>query len=578
MTKYYKHTFRNGKSIRPLQKLPSLAGETPTPQELLEKSIGFFSNPLNTSSQCHLPKYVDAHLAEILLDPEKFKAVYPSQFGKKIFIGFGTFQPFSTYRFPIWINPEILFQHMLIGGSIGSGKSTLITRLIAGSLNCGMTAVIGEAKGSLEINPQRTAFSRLALYLARRLQVHSYRWPRGNCYFNPLLYLGKLSDRQTFMQSIADQIKAEGEMKSYVDNAARMAAYILELLETISVTESREKICTLRHLLDLLKHPEDLEKVVEHALKTFPDTSIKAKINRLVSELERLNFFSLKTAAGRDRFVMTCNGINFFAQMLEEEDLLFYSEPHTQDRHGNPLIKLELDDIVYNRALVVISQPLALNHPSANIVGPIFWDALLNYTLQLGITPTVKNGKKRQDIAVFLDETHHLPTGRMGNSGDFLRHYKIGLVEITPAIVDKERWEKNKHVYQTIISTSPGVPEVCNLIRDRLPEQDKERFEIGIGLQLNNQGKIELSPKLSDRSEQHFNYDNPGVSARSLQNTGKYTALLYSYPIKPGLFWIDLESTILSQLDNLLEDANDGDQTAAKVIDYALGLTQEFVP
>lgn len=554
---------------------------------LNRQSIGFFYNPLNTSSQYHSPKFINSNLAKILLNPERYKALHPSQVGKKIFLGFGAVKPFSAYRSPIWIEPEILFSHILIGGSIGSGKSTLITRLLAGSLNCGLTAVIGEAKGSLEVNPKRTAFSRLALYLSRRLNVKSYRWPRGNCYFNPLLYLNNLSERRTFMQSIARQIKAEGDIKAYINRSADIAAYILELLETISVgqKQAREKLCTLRSLVELLKKPEKLEKVVEKALQDFSSNSIKAKVQKIYAkiqdiytEIERLNFLKLKTPEGREKFVMGAGGINFFIEMLNEEDLLFYSEPHTQDRHGNQLIKLELDDIVYNQALVVISQPLASNHPSADIVGPIFWDALLNHNLRLGLTPTPKNGHEKRDIVAFLDETHRLPTGRMGNSGDFLREYRIGLVEITPTVVDKERWEQNKHVYQTIISTSPGVPEVCHLIHDRLPEKDQERFEIGIDLRLDAQGRISVNPKLIDNCEQNSGDGDPGVSARSLRSTGKYTALLYTDTLRDagGIFWIDLESTILSKLNNFLEDANAGDRAAAKVIDYALGINTGF--
>lgn len=555
MSKCYQHQCRNGKSLK------------------------FFSNSLVTSSQYHFPKQVDPNLASILLNPEKISDIRFSHKHKKIFLGFGGKHPSNIYRYPVWIPVDTLFSHILVGGSIGSGKSTLITRLLAGSLNCGLTAVIGEAKSDMEINPQAAAFSRLTPYLSNHFGIQSYRWTRGNCYFNPLLYLANLSARKTFLNSIVKQINGiEGELKGWVYGAADIGAYILELLYTISYTpELQEQVCTLRKLLDLIREPEQVEMLIDFGLKH--DDKNKHKINEIKRKLGWANFFNLKTPGGREKFAMTLKGINLFADMLDEEDLLYYSEPHTKDKKGNPLVKLELDDILYNQALVVISQPLAANHPSAKIVGAIFWDALLNYTLSMGLNPPSKNGKQRQGLAVFLDETHRLPVGSLGDAGDFLREFKIGLIEITPAVVDQERWNKNKHVYQTIISISPGVPEVCNLIHERLSENTKPPLEIDIGIKLNAQKSIEIQPHIIDNRRQQTNYNDPGVSVRALRNTGQYTALLYTDTIRDGagLFWLDLENSILANLQNLLEDANAGDKTAAKLVAYALGLTPEFV-
>lgn len=555
-SKYYKHQLSNG------------------------KSFAFFYNPINQSSSCHLPKAVNPNLTKILLNPEKYQALHPSQIEDKIFLGFASINPHTTNRFPIWIEPDLITKHILIGGSIGSGKTTLTNRLLAGALNTYGTVIIGEAKGVIEGNPDGSAFAKLANYLSQRLKVKYYRWTRGNCYFNPLIYLNNTTARKTFMQTLACQVKAEGEVEAYINRAADIATYILEYLETVSVKpEIRKKICTLRNLLFYLKHPEKVENAIKKDLEQFQNPQIKSKISNLRNDLERLNFFSLNTPAGRDRFVMTANGINFFANLIDEEDLLYYSEPHDQDRNGQPLVELTIQDILYDRSLVVISQPLALDHPSSKIAGVIFWDTLLNHALKLGTKPELINGKKREKVAIFLDETHRLPTGKLGNSGDFLREYNLGIIEITPTIVDHERWEQNKHVYQTIISTSPGVPEVVNLIHERLPEYIKEPFEIGISVNLNQDNTMRVAPFLRDNRTENLNQNNPGVSLRSLQDTGTYTAILYTKTIRDGngIFWLDLESSILANINYLLEDALKGDQVAGKIIDYGLGLTQKFI-
>jgi hypothetical protein len=543
-------------------------------------SIVFNNNSLTYPSLVDIPKFVDPQLAEILLDPSPIKLLHASPDNQKIFLGFGARQPNSRIRVPMWISPKILFSSVLIGGSIGSGKSTLIARLLAGSLNCGLTTIIGEAKGGLDINPQSSAFSKLTLYLAQRIDLKEryYRWPRGNCYFNPLLYLNNFSERKTFMNSIASQSSATGEIEAYVSRAANIAAYILEILETLFGNRTDREQISLRNLVMFLKQPEGTLEWIENIKANNALVSYHLKIDNFHNELERLNFFELASANGRERFAMTMGGINFFTDLLDEEDLLYYTEPHTHDREGNELKKLELDDILYDRALVVISQPLASNHPSAKIVGPIFWDALLNHTLKIGLPDRIKSDRKRQDLAVFLDETHRLPTGRVGDSGDFLREYRVGIVEITPAIIDRERWERNKHVYQTIISTSPGVSEVCDLMHDRLPSHIPQ-LEVGIDVNMTSDRKMRIDPTIINRQYESRNQDNPGIFPRSLRSTGRYTALFQTADPEinaNGLFWLDLESPILAKLNDLLEEALQGKKGAAKVIDYALGLIQEY--
>jgi hypothetical protein len=380
------------------------------------------------------------------------------------------------------------------------------------------------------------------------------------------------------MNSIASQSSVAGEMEAYVSRAADIAAYILEILETLFGNGTDREAISLRELVRFLKQPEEVLRFIKGVTDNNSLSSYHSKINIIDNELKRLNFFELASAHGRDRFVMTMGGINFFTDLLDEEDLLYYTEPHTHDREGNELKKLELDDILYNRALVVISQPLASNHLSAKIVGPIFWDALLNHSLKIGLPDRIESDRKRQDLAIFLDETHRLPTGRIGESGDFLREYRVGIVEITPAIIDRTRWERSKHVYQTIISTSPGVSEVCDLMHDRLPSYIP-KLEVGIDVKMTSDRKMSINPMIINRQYEARNQDNPGVFPRSLRSTGRYTALFQTADPEinaNGLFWLDLESPILAKLNDLLEEALQEKKGAAKLIDYALGLVQKY--
>ena len=487
---------------------------------------------------------------------------------------------------------------ILIGGAIGSGKTTLVNQLLAGALNCGMTVAIGEAKGGLEVHPEREAFSMLAKYLAVRLQVKTYRWPRGNCWFNPLLYLNSSDQRRTFMNAIAKQSTAtKGESQVFVERAASIATLVLEYLEAASPNlQKRPSICTL---LNIVKYLEDVQGFITYSQKIEmlckkqieDNTNDERKVSRYKSKLkklkdikkklERLDFLELATSDGRKKLGAQAGGIKMFVLILNDEDLLYYSASHDKDRKGNPLEELKLERIVYEPSLIVISQPLASDNPSANTVGPLFWEALLNYSRKLGLKPPAnKDGKPRQDIAVFLDETHRLPVGSLGNAGDTLREYKIGLVEIIPSVGDRERWERNKHVYQTIFSSSPGVKDVYELVHEQLPERIRPRHEIGIDVQLIS-GELVIDPRVIDNEHNNIHLQgDSGVSSRGLRNTGSYTTLMYScaktIPDSDGLFWIDLESELLANLPTLLEDAINGDGVAGKLVDYALGLVQDF--
>jgi hypothetical protein len=551
--KCYIHKFRNNKSFR------------------------FFNPPLSKISQnAHFPKKVNPNLSELLLSPHNYTFLHYSDGQQKIFLGMSSNNPFSTNRTPVWIDVKDIYSSILIGGSIGSGKSTLVTRLISGCVKQGLTVVIGEAKGGKEIDPKRAAFRALSHYLHQKFNVPLYRWPRGNCTFNPLLVLNTLSERKTFMYSIFKQIETKGEREAYVIQATDIAALILELLEILSNNNSfREKICTFRYLIECLKDPGGLLNQLSNYQNRISESS-QFRLNSTRSELERLNFFELAKPSGRNDFAMTAGGINDFINILEEEDLLYYTEPHDLDREGHLLTNLNLDDIIFDRAIVVISQPSSHLHPSAKIVGTLFWNSLLNRTTSFDTPPVYNNGRERRGIAAFLDETHRLPTGELGKAGDFLREYKLGLIEILPTIGDRERWDSNKHVYQTIISTSPGVPEVTELIASRLTPRSPDRFEPGItGISSDRRFSIGF-PSINDRQPIPI---NPGI----LRTSGKFTALFYSDLLTDrfngsadGLFWLDLDSPLMENLKELLEDALAGDRTAAKLANYALGLTTEF--
>jgi hypothetical protein len=568
MTNYFEHDLLNG------------------------SSVGFFDNPLHGISKYHDPKPVNQNLGQVLLPPEYpgFQRLHISanknDTSDKIFLGFSSANPNSSQRFGLWIPPDFISSHILIGGSIGSGKTSLTYRLLAGALNTFGTVVIGEAKGGLKGFAQGAAYTNLAEYLAGYLGVKSYRWPRGNCWFNPFFYLQSRQERKEFLLTLSEQVKVseQSELQAYIRRAAEIASLILEFLVTISTTdELRYKQVNFSCLISPMKDPEKIIKQIEECRKTFKNNPKKlSKIESLKKELTSRNFFAFSTPQGREKFVMTATGLRFFIDLLDNEDLLYYTRPQKEGRDGKALEELKIDEILYNRSLVVISQPL--NDSSSQVIGPIFWDALLNRVLELGPNPKTQVGKPRQKVAVFLDETHRLPVGKLGNSGDFLRQYNFGLIEITPTIVDKERWEQNKHIYQTIISLSPGCDEVVQLVHDRLPSQHSNGLdlEFGVGVEMSPDGRLGVVPKVSQGSVQ-LPQEEAGVSVRLLRNTGRYTALLQSNLIRyaAGVFWIDLESDLLMKFDLLLEEAlSDNVATAkiaTKIINYALGLVKEFI-
>lgn len=541
--------------------------------------VDFFSYPLDQAFDCLEGKIVNEDLPNALKEPDNYRDLHSDK--GVIFLGFASDRPDDLYRFPVWLPADLITTHILIGGAIGSGKTTLTYRLMAGALENFGTVVIGEAKGGKNGYAEGAAFTNIALYLQKKSNRPVYRWPRGNCWFNPLPYLKTKSDRDGFLQAIRWLIQVGGDMQFFIDKAIEIASLLIEYMQMDTINNPRK--CTLRNLVHFLRYPGEVEKNITKLidfleslkeLNSRGEADLK-KFKNIKHRLEISNFFRML----KDDYVGTRNGINKLANEIEkDEDLVYYSEPHNKGHDGQPLVELTIYDILYNRSMVIVSQPLS--KPSSESVGAIFWDSLLNQILEIGPEirsnlPKNKDGKPREKVAVFLDETHRLPVGKLGDSGDCLRQFGVGLIEITPAVVDTVRWEKNKPVWQTVISLSPGIDAVTKEIYDHLPPVPQD--DVTIRTSKDAQRRTTIGYEVNDKSSQKQVNDNPGVSWRSLQYTGNRTALLW-FNNNKTLFWIDFESELLKHMDGLLEDAISPKASRAvkAAVDYALGLEKEF--
>jgi hypothetical protein len=532
------------------------------PMPNLSKSM---IQPYKLPSQIPL-KPIPKDLINVLQDSTKF-SVSPQN---AIYIGDGAVNPLNRERYPFWLPAALLDSHLLIAGQIGSGKTYLLMRLIAGAIQQYGSVVISEAKAGAAGGAEGAAFTHLVQYLKRKNpQLKTYRWPRGNCYFNPCKYLNTPQDRQAFFDRLCHHLQTEGgiegEQVAYLTNAARIANAILSLMQILSPPEK----LTLRSLVNHLRQPDSVKGSVNIAIESLSqkmDSHIGAEQQRLQqkigqikfldADLQRLNFYIY---IREEKLIMTRHGINQFIGVFEHEDLLAYSESQPN------LPELKIEDILFDRSLVVISQPLY--DPASPVVGSLFWDCLLATAIQQGVNAD------RQSVLAVLDETHRLPVGRLGESGDFLREYRLGLVEVTPTIIDQERWLRNRHVYQTVISLTPGVSEVVELIRDRLPNIPPLPIS-NMTVNPTAQGQNYLS--LDPNYRRNLGEDCPGVSTRSLRMTGRYTALVQSFALdgEGKVFWLDLESEAVRHLKELLATAimaNCPVETLA-MLDRALGL------
>lgn len=514
-------------------------------------------------------KLIPKDLQNVLANPEANTSIKAG--ADKIYLGEGAKDPKKSDRFPIYLPADLLSSHVLIAGAIGSGKTCLLLRILSGALKT-HSVVISEAKGGIGGGAEGAAFTDIAKYLEQKYpNLQAYRWPRGNCTFNPLLYLKNPQDRKTFLDAVCSQIQANsgitGDMVAFVYNAANITDLIISYLQQFT------QHCTLRNVVKCLRQPMMLKQEIEHLgekiqreAKISPSPPQQIWLNRLeaiLSQLEMLNFFYLQDP----KMIMTRHGVNILIDLFDHQDLLYYSEPHAN------LPELQLDDILYEKSLVTVSQPL--NDPASKVVGSLFWDSLLAKVLELGPNLKSKDEKPRQKIIAVLDETHRLPVGRLGESGDFLREYNLGLVEVTPTIVDEERWNQNKHVYQTLISLSPGVPAVVELMQSRLPNFFLKR---GLNITTNAKGRSQAELNINPNYQYSLSQDNPGASRRSLSMTGRFTGLLQSVALdgKGQLFWIDFEDELLKHIKQLLAEAISSNcpQDIKQAVDYVLGLAE----
>lgn len=522
----------------------------------------------------YIPKDVNTCLA----NPTEHRRVRPGK--NRIFLGYSSANGQDNERWPLSIPVDIFDKHILIAGGIGSGKTVLLSRLIAGAIKDYGTVVISEAKTGRLGSDEGAAFTELSQYIKIKFPaINLMRWPKGNYYFNPLQYCRNIQDINTLFNSfshlIQSQQKISGDLLGFVFNAMNIAKNIVDYLKYCYPNE-----CTFRNLIKYLKNYKIIQEDIKNNLQKIElvlQTSLpenerisleftKNKLSDINNQLQRLNFFYLDNPD----LVMSRNGVSLLINLLDHEDLLYYTEAHQE------LQELKIDDILYRRSLVVISQPLY--DPASAIVGPLFYNSLLNKVIELGPDPAPHQGTPRQKVAVFLDETHRLPVGRLGESGDFLREYKVGLVEVTPAIIDQERWQSNKHVYQTLISLSPGVPEAVELMRERLPNIFPNQTKISSSI--GSKGMSNIKADVMNKSEYQYllGEDNPGVSNRSLRMTGRFTGLLQSIYLdnKGQVFWIDFEDELLANLKTLFKAAQSSASLEKKkefyrAIDYALG-------
>lgn len=538
------------------------------PTHTLSNGVTFRPYAITERSHTEKTKAVPKDLVNALANPEQHSAVHPGR--DRLYIGQGAARPDSHQRYPIWLPAHVLDSHMLIAGMIGSGKTTVLFRLLAGAVRTYGSVVISEAKAGIAGSAEGAAFTHLAHYLKLKFpSLRLHRWPRGDCWFNPLLYLQSPQDRRTFLTSICGQIESDshisGDVVAFVHNAASIAEQIIAFMQ---LQESRtQQPCTLRRLVMYMKNAKAFGVLLQEAIKSEADEEVRSQLEEIRAQLLMFNFFY----QSKPEFAMTRHGVNLFYRMFDHEDLLSFSEPR------DDLAKLEIEDILYQKSLVIISQPLY--DAASAVVGPLFWDSLLARVIELGplseTNSDPKDGdgdRRRQKVLAVLDETHRLPVGRLGESGDFLREYALGLVEITPAIVDEERWMQNRHVYQTLISLSPGVPEVVELMWERLPNYFLKKAYV--------QMDADTQESLAIRSDYRYQLgeDSPGVSVRSLQMTRRYTGLIQSSALddERKVFWVDFEDELLANMKQLLQSALEStcNPDICRAVDYALGLTE----
>jgi hypothetical protein len=540
------------------------------------KVIEFCNYPLDKSFECEEDeiKIVSDDLINILEESQYDSTVSPGN--DKIFLGFSSDDPSNIHRFPLWLHTDLLTKHTCIVGSVGSGKTSLSYRLIAGSLKNFGTVVIGEAQGGNNGSADGAAFTDLAKYLSKKLNIKTYRWPRGNCWFNPLSELKEKKSRREFFDSIIECLELDSDYKMFGDKIIDIVLQLIEFLELHSLifisSHDRVTLRSLAYLLDTINGSIFVDNELKRCKKYLNECEQSSDVSRALREvntirdsLVNLDYFRLTDPM----YIGTRNVISRLYNILNSEDLLYYSEFNSHNYDGQSLVNLSMDDIIMNRSLVVVSQPL--EDPNSKVIGAIFWDTLYAQILSKGI---YKENSDRQKILAILDETDDLPTGKLGESGGFIRQRGVGLVQIMPSIRNQGRWSRLTQVCQTFISLTPALMPMTRFIYDMLPSQRKASPLYPV-ISSGESGSLNLNLQFDPNYLQPV--ETPGVSYRSLNDTGKHTALLMlKNPIR--LFWIDLESPLLANMDDLLQQAllPEAKPTAGKAIDYALGLSTHF--
>jgi hypothetical protein len=539
------------------------------------EAIEFCNYPLDKPFECEEDetKIVSDDLISILEDSQSDLTVNPGI--DKIFLGFSSDDPSDVHRSPLWLHTDLLTRHTCIVGSVGSGKTSLSYRLIAGSLKNFGTVVIGEAQGGNNGFADGAAFTDLAKYLSSKLNIQTYRWPRGNCWFNPLSELKEEKNCREFFDSIVQCLELDSDYKMFGDKIIDIVLYLISFLVLMSSLYSSHDKVTLRSLvrrLDTINGPASVAKQLDRCEKDLKSQESSEgvvtqllQVKNIRDSLTNLDYFQLRDSM----YIGTRNVISRLYNTLNSEDLLYYTEFHSHGRDKQALVKLSMDNIIINRSLVVVSQPL--EDPNSKVIGAIFWDTLYSQILSKGI---YKENSGREKILAILDETDDLPTGKLGESGGFIRQRGVGLVQIMPSIRNEERWSRLTQVCQTFISLTPALLPMTRFIYDMLPSQRKASPLYPV-ISSGESGSLNLNLQFDPNYFQPV--ETPGISYRSLNDTGKHTALLMlKNPIR--LFWIDLESPLLANMDDLLHQAllPEAKPTAGKAIDYALGLSTHF--
>jgi hypothetical protein len=514
--------------------------------------------------------------------PTKVESTRPpnSKEEKKIFLGFGG-NPNVQIQYPIWLPSEIFNRNIFIGGASGGGKTSLMCRLVAGALNTYGTVVLGEAKGGEEGYSEGAAFTELSAYLSRRIlgNKNTYRWPRGDCWFNPLLELENktrkdelenISITRTNIQKFVNSLYAnvsitDAQYRAAIDRVKTIIGTLIEYLIYFPPENPSAKWCTLESLVKFLKNPLQWKRSLRNLQKCDKKDRIKIdQAGEIKRSLEKNRFFAIAENKNDIELGATAGELNRILNLLNQPDLLKFTQP-VKDEDGNALPQLKISEIFEQRSLVVISQ--ALIDDSAGITGAMFWDAMLGYA--------VKKGPKRkgENVVVFLDETYRLPTSRLGDAAGETRQYRIGIVEVTPKLPDPTKWTNESIVYRTLISVSPGIQKVVQEIHTRLLPRQQKLMNIVI---TTKDGKPDVDVEANNSANHDGAQSDKGISVDSLVDTGGQTAIFHSNNDFIGsqhLFWLDLYSPLFEEaiFTELLQNALHS-KTARQVADYVLGL------